>query len=59
MERDNVEFGNTVTSLAAAWYRGRSLRKIEFGNWTGENCNITSLDSTFNTCISIEKIDLT
>lgn len=58
MEHDKVEFGNAVTSLGAAWYRGRSLRKIEFGNWTGENCNITSLSSTFEACNNIEKIDL-
>ena len=59
MERDSVEFGNAVTSLNAAWYRGRALKKIEWGNWTGENCNITSLSNTFDTCLSIEKIDLT
>lgn len=59
MERDNVEFGNAVTGLGAAWFRGRALKKIEWGNWTGENCNITSLNSTFDTCTSIEKIDLT
>lgn len=59
MQHDNVQWGNSVTNLAAAWYRGRSLKKIEFGNWTGENCNITSLDSTFSTCNNIEKIDLT
>jgi hypothetical protein len=47
IEHDNVEFGNTVTSLAAAWFRSRHLKKIEFGNWTGENCVITSLASTF------------
>ena len=58
MERDKVEFGNAVTSLATAWYRGRSLRKIEWGSWTGENCNITSLGSTFDTCNNIEKLDL-
>jgi hypothetical protein len=58
MERDNVEFGNAITSLAATWYRGRSLRKIEWGNWTGENCNITSLVSTFESCNNIEKLDL-
>ena len=58
MEHDNVEFGNTVTSLVAAWYRGRSLKKIEFGNWTGANCNITALNSAFEQCNTIEKIDL-
>lgn len=58
MERDKVEFGNAVTSLAAAWYRGRKLKKIEFGNWTGENCNITTIASAFEQCNTIEKIDL-
>lgn len=59
MEHDNVEFGNAVTNLAVAWYRGRSLKKIEWGNWTGENCNITGLNSAFEQCNTIEKIDLT
>ena len=58
MEHDNVEFGDALTNLAAAWYRGRSLKKIEFGNWTGDNCNITSLDTAFGSCNNIEKIDL-
>ena len=58
MEHDNVEFGNTVTSLAAAWYRARSLKKIEFGNWTGENCNINNISAAFQQCRLIEKIDL-
>ena len=58
IERDCVQFGDSVTSLAALWYRGRSLQKIEFGNWTGANCNITSLASAFEQCNVIEKIDL-
>jgi hypothetical protein len=59
MEHDNVEFGNAVTSLATAWYRARSLKKVEFGNWTGENCNINNISSAFQQCHLIEKIDLT
>lgn len=59
MEHDNVEFGNAVTSLAAAWFRARSLKKVEFGNWTGENCNINNISSAFQQCHLIEKIDLT
>lgn len=58
MQRDFIQFGNAVTSLYAAWFRGRSLKKIEFGTWTGENCNINNLSSTFEQCYSIEKIDL-
>jgi surface protein len=58
MEHDNVEFGTALTNLAAAWYRARNLKKVEWGNWTGTNNNITALNSIFEQCISIEKIDL-
>lgn len=58
MEHDNVEFGNSLTNLAVAWYRARNLKKLEFGSWTGAACNITSLDSTFRHCHAIEKLDL-
>lgn len=58
MEHDNVEWGNAVTNLACAWYRARRLKKVEFGNWTGENCNITGLNSMFEQCNTIEKLDL-
>lgn len=58
MERDKVEFGNAITNLSAGWYRARKLQKLEFGNWTGENCNVTTLASAFEQCISIEELDL-
>lgn len=58
MQHDNVEFGDTVTNLSAAWYRARNLKKIEFGNWTGKNCNITNISAAFQQCRLLEKIDL-
>lgn len=58
MEHDKVSFGDTVTSLSCAWYRGRRLQKLEFDGWTGENCNITTLASCFEQCNEIEELDL-
>lgn len=60
MEYDNTLIGSksVVTSLAAAWYRARSLQKINFTGWNTTNWNVTTLSSTFSGCTSIKKIDL-
>ena len=58
MECDKVKFGDTLTSLVAAWFRARKLKKIDFLGWTGENCNITNLQSAFDSCVEIEELDL-
>ena len=58
IERDKVKFGDSLTSLNCAWYRGRRLQKLEFDGWTGVNCNITNLAYAFEYCHEIEELDL-
>lgn len=61
MEYDNTLIGENnrgSMNLAFAWYRARSLQKINFNGWPTSQWNVTSLESTFNECMSIKKLDL-
>ena len=61
MEYDNTLIGEHNTgslNLAYAWYRARHLKKINFEGWPTSQWNVTSLDSTFCQCNTIEELDL-
>lgn len=58
LERDKVQLGGKLTSLANSYRECYSLQELDVSGWETSDWKITDLKSMFWNCIQIKKLDL-